>query len=71
MTILHDYEQMPPLYRFIYYKVRFYNGKDIHKFVSKMIKDIEKKKVRSLFREMLDDELIFISKMVLLKQNYS
>ncbi|MDZ4567247.1 hypothetical protein [Bacillus cereus] len=58
MTILHDYEQMPPLYRFIYYKVRFYDGKDIHKFVSKMIKDIEKKKVRTLFREMLDDELI-------------
>ncbi|EOO65348.1 hypothetical protein IKE_03654 [Bacillus cereus VD196] len=43
MTILQDYGQMPPLYRFIYYKVRFYDGKDIHKFVSKMIKDIEKK----------------------------
>ncbi|HHK5530398.1 TPA: hypothetical protein ACQUHF_004393 [Bacillus paranthracis] len=59
MTILHDYEQMPPLYRFIYYKVRFDNGKDLHKFVSKMIKDVEKKKVRTLFREMLDDELVF------------
>lgn len=42
MTILHDYEQMPPLYRFIYNKVRFYSGKDIHKFETKdqSIRDI-------------------------------
>lgn len=43
MAILHDYNLMPPLYQNIYFTVRFYSGKDLHKYVSKIIRDIEKK----------------------------
>jgi len=58
MTILHDFEKMPPLYRLIYYKVRFYSGKDLYKFVSKIVKAIEKKQVSSSLKQDLNDEII-------------
>lgn len=43
MKIIHDYEQMPPLYRSIYYAIRFDSGKDLHRNVTKIIKGMEKK----------------------------
>ncbi|MGF7535060.1 hypothetical protein AAGG74_15425 [Bacillus mexicanus] len=45
MNLIHDYEEMPDLYRFIYFRIRFLTGTDLHKFVSKVLKSINKRKV--------------------------
>lgn len=42
---MHDYEKMPPLYQFVYYKIRFYDGPSFHKFVSNMLRCIKNKKL--------------------------